>query len=430
MYLLKAPLIKYIITIASFVLLIYGCTAIVKPVAGNFNGDPLDISEEISPQAIQLIQEAFADFKSGELVDSHTHIIGLGTGDTGTWVNPDMQKGWHWIKRLKFAVYKSASGIQHEDNADQEYIDRLVKLIDGMHPFDTHTEGMRFFILAFDKHYDRAGKEDLSRTTFYVPNEYIISLAKQYPQFFIPVVSIHPYRKDALQALDKWHKQGVRFIKWLPNSQGMNPADKSIIPFYKKMAANNMVLITHTGDEKAVEGEEFQRLGNPQLLSLPLQQGVTVIMAHLATLGMCEDTQNTQRVVSCFQLAIEMLEDKRYEKNLFADISAITQNNRTDKLEEILDKQALHSRFINGSDYPLPAINILYKTSQLADMRFISDDEKQQLNEIYAYNPILFDFVLKRTIKSPHSGNKLLKDAFITPDKISKRSTSTYEPMQ
>jgi predicted TIM-barrel fold metal-dependent hydrolase len=404
---------KYKIIVFSSVFLLYGCSFLVKPVAGNFDGDPLDIADEISPQAMQLIQDAFSGFESEKLFDSHTHIIGLGAGDTGIWVNPEMQEGLHWIERLKFAIYKSASGIQHEENADQEYIERLVKLIDGMHPYN-----MKFFILAFDKHYNKAGEEDLSHTSFYVPNEYIVSLALQYPQFFVPVVSIHPYRKDALQALDKWHKQGVRYIKWLPNSQGIVPSDKDIIPFYKKMAEYNMVLITHTGEERAVEGEAFQRLGNPQLLQLPLQYGVTVIMAHLATLGLCEDLENAEREVSCFQLAIEMLEDKRYEKTLFADISAITQYNRTDKLEHILDKQSLHHRFINGSDYPLPAINFLYKTSQLKDMGFISENEKELLNEIYSYNPILFDFVLKRTIKSPGSGNKLLKDAFIFPDSI------------
>ena len=409
---------KYKLSVLILIFLLYGFSNFITPLAGNFKGDPLDINEAISPQAIQLIQDAFFGFENRVLIDSHTHVIGLGAGGTGVWVNPVMLEGWHWIKRLKFAVYKSASGIQHEENADQEYIDRLVKLIDGMHPYNIQTHGMKFFLLAFDKHYNKAGKEDLSHTSYYVPNEYIVSLAQQYPQFFVPVISVHPYRKDALQVLDKWHKHGVKYIKWLPNAQGIDPSDKDIIPFYKKMAANNMVLITHTGEEKAVEGEEFQRLGNPQLLHLPLQHGVTVIMAHLATLGMCDDLEKPEREVSCFQLAVEMLEDKRYEKNLFADISTITQYNRTDKLEAILDKQGLHHRLINGSDYPLPAINFLYKTSQLADMGFISDTEKELLNEIYSYNPILFDFVLKRTIKSPKHGNKLLEETFVLPSSI------------
>lgn len=409
---------KYSFIVIFSIIVLYGFSNFVTPIAGNFKGDPLDISDDISPQAIQLIQNAFIGFEHKNLIDSHLHIVGLGAGNTGIWVNPDMRQGWHWLKRFKFAVYKSASGIHNEESADQEYIERFIKLVDSMHISDFESHDMTFFILAFDKHYDKTGKENLLRTSFYVPNEYIVMLARRYPQFFVPVVSIHPYRKDALQALDKWHKQGVKYIKWLPNSQGMDPSDKDIIPFYKKMAANNMVLITHTGEEKAVEGEGFQRLGNPQLLRLPLDLGVTVIMAHVATLGSCKDLNNIEREVSCFQLAIEMLKEKRYEKSLFADLSAITQYNRTDKLEAILDNQALHHRFINGSDYPLPAINALYKTSQLEEMGFIDENERELLNEIYSYNPLLFDFVLKRTIKSPGKGNKLLNDAFVLPDGI------------
>ena len=52
------------------------------------------------------------------------------------------------------------------------------------------------------------------------------------------------------------------------------------------------------------------------------------------------------------------------------------------------------------------------------NMGFISEQERSLLNEIYSYNPILFDFVLKRTIKSPGSGNKLMRDAFVFPDSI------------
>ncbi len=389
------------------ILFISGCSQLVTSVAGDFNENPLEMYDSISPQARRLIENAFDGFESEILIDSHTHVIGLGAGDSGIWVNPEMREGFHWIKRLKFAVYKSASGIKNEDRADQEYIERFVKLIEGIRPYK-----VKFLILAFDKHYNRAGEADLSRSMFYVPNEYVVALSNKYPQFFIPVISVHPYRKDALDELDKWYKQGVKYIKWLPNSQGIDPSSKTVIPFYKKMAEYNMVLISHTGEEKAVDGDEFQRFGNPLRLTLPLTLGVKVIMAHMATLGNCEDTENSNKSESCFDLAVRMLRKKQYTENLYADISSITQSNRTDKLEEILDSTELHHRFVNGSDYPLPAINFLYKTSQLERMGFISDEQREQLNEIYTYNPLLFDFVLKRTIKSPAEGNVFLKDAF------------------
>ena len=73
---------------------------------------------------------------------------------------------------------------------------------------------------------------------------------------------------------------------------------------------------------------------------------------------------------------------------------------------------------MNGSDYPLPAINILYKTSQLSDLGFITEKEEELLNEIYSYNPILFDFVLKRTMRSPSTGKRLRPEAFTLPENL------------
>jgi hypothetical protein len=39
---------------------------------------------------------------------------------------------------------------------------------------------------------------------------------------FLPCVSVHPYRKDALEELEKYAAQGVHLVKWLPNSMGYN----------------------------------------------------------------------------------------------------------------------------------------------------------------------------------------------------------------
>jgi predicted TIM-barrel fold metal-dependent hydrolase len=390
-----------------------GCATLVTPVAGNFMGEPAEMPDEISPGAKALIESAFSGFGQEAVIDSHVHIVGLGAGGSGIWINPAMKEGFDLSKRIKFAAYKSASGIKDDEHADQEYIDRLIAQIKAMRP-----NSMKLFILAFDKHYTKAGIEDLSHTSFYVPNDYVVELGLRYPQFFIPVASIHPYRKDALDELETMHQSGVKYIKWLPNSQGIDPADEAVVPFYKKMAEYDMVLISHTGEERAVESENYQRLGNPQRLRLPLRYGVKVIMAHLATLGTCHDMDNHDREATCFELALAMLENPEYKTILFADISAVTQSNRAIRLAGILNDQSLHHRLVNGSDYPLPAINILYKTTQLESMGFISEQEKDQLNEIYSYNPLLFDFVLKRTVKSPVEKKSFMKQAFELPANI------------
>ena len=73
----------------------------------------------------------------------------------------------------------------------------------------------------------------------------------------------------------------------------------------------------------------------------------------------------------------------------------------------------MHWRLVNGSDYPLPAINTLIRTRSLASDGFITGAEREALNEIYNYNPLLFDFVLKRTIRHPETKQKLAPSVFM-----------------
>jgi hypothetical protein len=45
---------------------------------------------------------------------------------------------------------------------------------------------------------------------------------------------------------------------------------------------------------------------------------------------------------------------------------------------------------------------------------YINADERESLNEIYDYNPLLFDFVLKRTIRLPGTKKRLPASVFMT----------------
>jgi predicted TIM-barrel fold metal-dependent hydrolase len=287
--------------------------------------------------------------------------------------------------------------------ADQQIVLRLTNLI-------RHIEGHgRHRLLAFDKNYNRDGTPNLARTEFYVPNDYVFNLAEKYPDCFEPVISVHPYRADALDELERGARRGARMVKWLPNAMGIDPADELCDPFYQKMKKLDLILLSHGGEEKAVEAEEDQKLGNPLLLRRPLEHGVKVIVAHCAGLGDNEDVEDPQRKrVANFDLFMRLMDEKRYQGLLFADISAMTQYNRTGRpLTTILQREDLHERLVNGSDYPLPAINILIRTGTLQKQGYITTDERLWLNEVYDYNPLLFDFVLKRTIKIPGTQRRL-----------------------
>ena len=63
---------------------------------------------------------------------------------------------------------------------------------------------------------------------------------------------LHPYRPDALEQLDKWGQLGVKMLKWMPGVQGMDASHPLCEPFYQRMQAYGMVLITHTGKEETL----------------------------------------------------------------------------------------------------------------------------------------------------------------------------------
>ena len=215
--------------------------------------------------------------------------------------------------------------------------------------------------------------------------------------------SVHPYRKDALDALSRGHARGARLVKWLPNAMGIDPSNPKCVPYYDRMRELGMILLSHGGFESAVAGADKQAFGNPLRLRAALDRGVKVIVAHCASFGENADLDHPDRpAVSSYELFLRLMNEPRYDGLVFGEISAITLFNRTpDPLMAILGNTALHGRLVNGSDYPIPAINILVQTSAFVDEGLITEDERAWLNEIYEYNPLLFDFVVKRTIRLP-----------------------------
>jgi len=242
----------------------------------------------------------------------------------------------------------------------------------------------------------------------------VFRIAREYPDCFVPVASVHPYRKDAVAELERCAKQGARLVKWIPNSMGIDPSHDRCVPFYARMKELGLVLLTHAGEEQAVDAEEDQRLGNPLLLRRPLKQGVTVIVAHCASLATSADLDDSDRPqVDNFHLFLRLMDEPAHVGRLFGEISATTQLNRQPgPLRELLERTDLHPRLVNGSDYPLPAINVLISTMALVSNGLLTEHERELLNEIFEFNPLLFDFVLKRTVRGP-SGSRFAPSVFV-----------------
>ncbi len=387
---------------------------LIHSIGGAFTKQPEDLNSGLSVKAADLIKRAFDDIDSSRLVDHHVHIAGLGVGGTNAFVNSKMLTWRHPFHRLKLKVYMSSAGVADEEKADPQAVARLTRLVASIKDHGKHR------LLGFDKHYRSDGSVNLEKTEFYVPNEYVFELAERHPELFVPNISVNPYRPDAIAELEKWARRGARVVKWLPNAMGIDPSDPKCDPFYEKMKELDLILLSHGGEEKAVEAEEDQKLGNPLLLRRALDHGVKVIVAHCAGLGTNEDLDSKdRRVVDNFDLFLRLMDEKRYVGLVFGELSAMTQFNRSGKLRTMLAREDLHERIVNGSDYPLPAVNLLIRTRPLVKQGYINADEAASLKEIYDYNPLLFDFVLKRTLRLPGASRGFPASVFMTNSALS-----------
>jgi len=86
--------------------------------------------------------------------------------------------------------------------------------------------------------------------------------------------------------------------------------------------------------------------------------------------------------------------------------------------DTLLERADLHGRLLYGSDYPLPGINFLTRTGLLARRGYLSGEERGWLDEIYRLNPLVFDFVLKRTLRHPVTGQRFPAGMFTAPEPL------------
>jgi len=123
-------------------------------------------------------------------VDMHVHLVGNGSGGTGCWLR---LRGWHQPLAALMArgIGLPVSALCGE--LDRLYVGRLLDLVRG-----SSLSGI--VVLAHDQVYDERGRLMKDIGSFYVPNTYVLKLAREHSEFF-PAVSIHPARPDAMEEL-------------------------------------------------------------------------------------------------------------------------------------------------------------------------------------------------------------------------------------
>ena len=264
-------------------------------------------------------------------LDFHVHIVGTGASGTGCWLRVD-----RWHRPLANMMLRSIgmSADAFERNFDALYVEHLLAQV------RSSSLGAAM-ILAHDEVYDAHGKRMADKGSFYVPNDYVLLLAREHAEF-LPAVSIHPARPDALEELERCLAAGAVAMKCLPNCHNIDCNDRRFTKFWERMAEAGLPLLAHTGGEHTVPVIRPD-LANPAVLRLPLECGVKVIAAHCATKSGLTDPEYFFALTAMF---------KKYP-NLYGDISAFNVPMRGRHVRECL-KPGVVGRMIHGSDYPVP----------------------------------------------------------------------------
>src|SRR5580765_63789 len=270
---------------------------------------------------------------NARIIDTHVHIVGDGSSGSGCWLRPSP-----W--RRPFAAFMARQvGLPPgalRGGLDRLYVERLLQLV-------RESSLDAVVILAQEQVYDDNGGLVEGAGSFHVPNDYVLSLARRHREF-LPAVSIHPARVDALEELERCLVEGAVMLKILPNCQNIDCNDRRYTRFWERMAKAGLPLLAHTGGELTLPVVRAE-LADPRTLRLPLECGVTTIAAHCGTKSALFDPQYFPVFV---KLTLEY-------PNLYGDLSAFNvRNNRIrGNVLAVSLRSPFRERLIHGSDFPV-----------------------------------------------------------------------------
>ena len=268
-----------------------------------------------------------------KIVDMHVHMVGNEASGNGCWIRVTPTKYPLYALMLrKLGVPVKAL---RAPDFDDLYRDRLLHYI-------RESTVDAVCLLAQEAVYDTQGGLLKNRGSAFVPNDVVLRQAKEH-QEFLPAVSIHPARPDAMDELNRCLEAGAVMMKCLPNCQNIDCNNPRYKPFWNRMAEAGLPFLAHTGGEHTLEVVNAD-YANPESLRLPLECGVNVIAAHAATGSGPFDPDYLPTLV-------RMMHD---HKNLYADSSALNVPTRSHGLRPCLENDLLASRAVHGSDYPVP----------------------------------------------------------------------------
>ena len=195
-----------------------------------------------------------------KIIDMHVHMVGNAVSGNGCWVRVT------GFKAPLYSLMLRKLGLRYSHlqspNFDDLFRDRLLGFIR-----DSKIDAV--CLLAQEAVYREDGSLWSDAGNAFVPNEYVFQLARDHEEF-VPAVSIHPARPDAMEELDRCLEDGAAMMKCLPNCQNINCSDSRFRPFWNRMAEAGLPLLAHTGGEHTLQVINAD-YANPEILRLPLE---------------------------------------------------------------------------------------------------------------------------------------------------------------
>jgi len=151
-----------------------------------------------------VVRAAWDGVDPSQSWDCHAHIVGVGDGNTGVWITPQMSSPFHPWQSVQRWFYLNAACTEREGRVDEDFVRRIIAYLDAF------PRGFKVMLLSFDFHYDDAGAKQEESSAFFVPDRYAAELARRFPDRCEWICSVHPARSDAVEALDWATKRGAR----------------------------------------------------------------------------------------------------------------------------------------------------------------------------------------------------------------------------
>lgn len=281
---------------------------------------------------------------TGVKIDCHVHLAGVGTNGSGCWISPA------FARRPTFRLLRMRHRMtarQMRESADADWAADLADRV-------RRSELDHAVALGFDGVYDAHGRLDGARSQMVIPPGWVFEVCRRHREL-LPGPSVNPHRRDALERLEECVQAGAVLVKWLPATQGIDPADPAVVPFYRRLADAGLPLLVHSGGSEQTFAQLRPELKDLRRLELPLSLGVPVIVAHTAApVTYARDPDQVPLLKAWL---------RRYP-HLWVDNSGMSNPSRFPHLPRFARDGELVARTLHGSDFPVPS-NAFWYTRQL-----------------------------------------------------------------